>query len=153
MRNMLAFFAAMLVTVAGAGWYLGWYTVRSTPAPDGQSSVTVDINTVKIARDLRAAEERVQQELAERSKKRQSEAAKEKPRRRSPALIPGSPGPMPRPPRERSGSGGAPASCSRPPSARSRADRALAFASARPALTSSSSPGAPRPSPPRTRGR
>jgi hypothetical protein len=80
MRNMLAFFAALLLSVAGVGWYLGWYTIHSTPAPDGQRSVTVDINTVKIARDLRAAEERIQQELTERSQKRQADAAREKPK-------------------------------------------------------------------------
>ena len=88
MRNMLAFFAAMLLTIAGAGWYLGWYTVRSTPAPEGQRSVTVDINTVKIARDLRAAEERLQQELAERSRKNKAEAARERPAE-APTAIPG----------------------------------------------------------------
>lgn len=69
MRNMLAFFAALLLTVAGAGWYLGWYTVRSTPAANGQRSVTVDINTVKVGEDLRAAGEKIQQRLAERSQK------------------------------------------------------------------------------------
>jgi apolipoprotein N-acyltransferase len=88
MRNMLAFFAAMLLTVAGAGWYLGWYTVRTAPAPDGQRSVTVDINTMKIGQDLRAAEERIQKELAERSRKNKAEAAKEKPAD-APTAIPG----------------------------------------------------------------
>lgn len=77
MRNMLAFFAALLLTVAGAGWYLGWYTVRSTPAPTGQRSVTFDINTAKIGDDVRAAGQKVQQRLAEKSQKKE-EAAKER---------------------------------------------------------------------------
>jgi hypothetical protein len=91
MRNMLAFFAALLLTVAGVGWYLGWYSVHSAPAGNGQRSVTVDINTVKIGQDLRAAEERIQQELAERSQKNKAEAAKEKPKEAPKAVkvIPG----------------------------------------------------------------
>lgn len=66
MRNLLAFLAAMTLTVAGIGWYLDWYRIRTTPADSGQKSVTVDINTKKIGEDLREAEKKIQQRLAER---------------------------------------------------------------------------------------
>ncbi len=68
MRNMLAFFAALLLTVAAVGWYLDWYRIRGTPAPDGHRSVTVDVNTHKISEDLLKAEQKIQDKLAEKAK-------------------------------------------------------------------------------------
>ena len=68
-------------SVAGVGWYLGWYSVRSTPAPDGQRSVTVDFNTTKIGEDLRDGAHKIQQKLAEKSQaKQKTEAPKEAPK-------------------------------------------------------------------------
>lgn len=67
MRNMLAFFAMLLLTLATVGWYLDWYRVRGTPAPDGHRSVTVDLNTKKIGEDLHKAEQQIQQKLAEKA--------------------------------------------------------------------------------------
>jgi hypothetical protein len=72
---MLAFLAALTLTLAGVGWYLDWYRIRSSPAPSGQRSVTVDINTEKIGKDLLDAEKRIQQRLAEKAKA-ESEGAK-----------------------------------------------------------------------------
>ncbi len=64
MRNMLALFGAALLTVVGAGWYLGWYKVRSQPASvPGQHSVNIDINTKKISTDIQQGEEKIQQFL------------------------------------------------------------------------------------------
>jgi hypothetical protein len=63
MRNLLAFFAAMTITLLVVGYYLNWYTVRTTPAPSGQRSVTVDINTKKIGEDLIKAEQNIEQRL------------------------------------------------------------------------------------------
>jgi hypothetical protein len=68
MRNLLAFLAALALTVAGVGWYLDWYRVRSSPAEAGQRSVTVDIDVKKIGSDLIEAEHKVQEKLAEKSK-------------------------------------------------------------------------------------
>lgn len=75
MRNLLAFLAAVLLTLAGVGWYLDWYHIRSTPIEGGQKSVTVDINTKKIGEDLLKAEQKIQQRLAEKAK---GESAEEK---------------------------------------------------------------------------
>lgn len=60
MRNMLAFLAAVCLTVAVSGWYLGWYTVDSTPAPAGKRNVNIEINTVKIGADIQKGSERLQ---------------------------------------------------------------------------------------------
>lgn len=68
MRNMLALFGAALLTVVGAGWYLGWYKVRSQPASvPGQHSVNIDINTNKISTDLQQGEQKLQQWLDKKS--------------------------------------------------------------------------------------
>lgn len=60
MRNMLAFLAAVTLTFLGAGWYLDWFKVRSTPAPAGKRSLSIDINTTKIGEDLHRGEQKIQ---------------------------------------------------------------------------------------------
>jgi hypothetical protein len=58
---MLALFGAVLLTVVGVGWYLGWYKVNSQPASvPGQHSVKIDINTDKIGDDLKKGEAKFQ---------------------------------------------------------------------------------------------
>ena len=60
MRNMLAFLAAVALTVIGAGWYLDWYKVQSNPAPAGKRSLSIDINTTRIGEDLHKGEQKLQ---------------------------------------------------------------------------------------------
>lgn len=76
MRNMLALFALVLLTTLGVGWYLDWYRIRPVPAPDGQKTLTVDINTRKIGQDLQRAEQAVQQRLEEKARAAREEAAR-----------------------------------------------------------------------------
>jgi hypothetical protein len=52
MRNTLALVAAVVLAVAGLGWYLGWYQVKSTPLPDGHREIKIDVNGQKIAEDV-----------------------------------------------------------------------------------------------------
>lgn len=59
MRNLLAFTAAVVLTVAGLGWYLGWYRIHSAPASDGHRNVNIDINTDKITDDIQRAEKKI----------------------------------------------------------------------------------------------
>src|SRR5262249_4232377 len=59
MRNLLAFTAAAALTVAGLGWYLGWYKIHSTAASDGHRNVNIDINTEKITNDIHHAEQKI----------------------------------------------------------------------------------------------
>ena len=59
MRNLLAFFAAVTLTVVGVGWYLGWF-----------QTVNIELNTTKIREDLNKGEQKVQQLLDNRRKDR-----------------------------------------------------------------------------------
>jgi hypothetical protein len=52
MRNLLAFLAAVTLTVVIAGWYLNWYSIHSMPASDGHHKLSIDINTVKVGADV-----------------------------------------------------------------------------------------------------
>jgi hypothetical protein len=65
MRNLLAFTAALLLTILGVGWYLDWYRLGTAPALDGHRKVTIDINTAKISEDVHKAEEGLQHKLAD----------------------------------------------------------------------------------------
>jgi hypothetical protein len=68
MRNLLAFFAAALLTFAGLGWYLDWYTISSSPEPDGHRQVNINLNTDKIEQDLEKGSQKVRN-LLEKGKK------------------------------------------------------------------------------------
>jgi hypothetical protein len=68
MRNMLAFLAAVVLTVAGLGWYLDWYKVRTHPAEEGHHNLSIDINTNKIGTDLQKGEENLQKILEKNAK-------------------------------------------------------------------------------------
>jgi hypothetical protein len=68
MRNMLAFLAAVVLTVGGLGWYLDWYKVRSHPAEEGHHNLSIDINTTKIGTDLQKGEENLQKILEKNAK-------------------------------------------------------------------------------------
>ena len=69
MRNMLAFLAALTLAFVCTGWYLNWFSFRSSPSPTtGQRSVTVDFNTQKMAKDILDAEQKIQKNLAEKAK-------------------------------------------------------------------------------------
>jgi hypothetical protein len=65
MRNLLAFLAAVTLTVAGLGWYLGWYKVNSTSAGDGHRNVHIDVNTDKITEDIHRAEQKILEQANE----------------------------------------------------------------------------------------
>jgi hypothetical protein len=75
MRNMLAFLAAVTLTVIAVGWYLDWFALHRVPADSGHRSWTVDMNTEKIGKDLTEAEHKVQQKIEEKSKANSSTAA------------------------------------------------------------------------------
>jgi hypothetical protein len=90
MRNMLAFLATLVLCFVGFGWYLGWYKIRSSPAPTGQRSLTVDINAAKIGDDLHKAEQKLQKKLEDGNDTNQTPtpAAKEQPKVKTPAETP-----------------------------------------------------------------
>jgi len=53
MRNLLALLAAVVLVVAGLGWYLGWFHVRATPTGDGHEQISIDVDKKKIAADVK----------------------------------------------------------------------------------------------------
>jgi hypothetical protein len=59
MRNLLALLAFAVLVFAGAGWYLGWYKIGSTPSADGHRNINVDLNTPKIKDDLNKGKEKL----------------------------------------------------------------------------------------------
>ncbi len=63
MRNVLSLFAAVVLLVAGVGWYRGWYRVQNTPAPPGHHAVNIDIDKDRIGKDLHEGEEELQKVL------------------------------------------------------------------------------------------
>jgi hypothetical protein len=57
MRNILAFLAATVLVLAGAGWYLDWYKLSFVPGKDGHRSVTIDVNSDKVKEDVTKGKE------------------------------------------------------------------------------------------------
>jgi hypothetical protein len=55
MRNLLAFLMALLLVVAGLGWYLDWFKVTKSPGSDGHTTLSIDLNSVKAYQDLSKA--------------------------------------------------------------------------------------------------
>jgi hypothetical protein len=60
MRNLLALLSALLLLIAGAGWYLGWFTLHTQTGDSGHRKVSIDIDTNKIGQDLHKGEEHLQ---------------------------------------------------------------------------------------------
>jgi hypothetical protein len=70
MRNLLALAAAVVLLIAGVGWYRGWYRVQNSPASPGHHAVNIDIDKDKIGKDLHEGEEELQKVLE--SKRRET---------------------------------------------------------------------------------
>ena len=65
MRNFLAFLAAAFLTLAGTGWYLGWFDVFIKPGNGGHQRVDIDVNIPKIKEDIGKGEEKGKTKLRE----------------------------------------------------------------------------------------
>ena len=68
MRNVLALLSAVVLLVAGVGWYRGWYHVQNSPAPAGHHAVNIDIDKNKIGKDLYEGEEELQKIIEKKLK-------------------------------------------------------------------------------------
>jgi hypothetical protein len=51
MRNILALIGLVVVILAIAGWYLGWYKLSYTTTPDGTLKIQTDVDTKKVGSD------------------------------------------------------------------------------------------------------
>jgi hypothetical protein len=52
MKNALAFAAAGTLVLIGVGWYLGWYSVKTTKNSDGTHNVNIGIDDHKVKQDV-----------------------------------------------------------------------------------------------------
>lgn len=75
MRNILAFFAALMLTFLGVGYFMNWYSISTTPGPDGRRSVTIDLNTRKIGQDIHESTEKLQALIENANKDKAATAA------------------------------------------------------------------------------
>jgi hypothetical protein len=64
MKNLLALLATAVIAFFGLGWYLDWYRFSTAPgeAP-GRRSVTIDVDTQKIGKDLKNGSNKLQSAL------------------------------------------------------------------------------------------
>jgi len=87
MRNLLALTAAVMLLVAGVGWYRGWYRVQNSPAQPGHHAVNIDIDKDKIGKDLHEGEEELQKVLESklRAEKTPPDANTPNPKQKAPA--------------------------------------------------------------------
>lgn len=86
MRNLLALIGALVVGVGGLGWYLGWYKLHVTKAPDGNVRIEVDADLKKAGNDVGEGAKKVGQAIGEQiDKANESKAAQPGP----PGATPG----------------------------------------------------------------
>jgi hypothetical protein len=99
-RNFLAFLAALVIVVAGLGWYLGWYKIDSLPLIGGHKRVTVDIDTNKVKDDVKKggevviekgkqAVEKIADKAADEAAKKTKKAVKDGAESFDPFKLPG----------------------------------------------------------------
>ncbi len=70
MKNTLALAAAATLVVIVTGWYLGWYTVKTTKNLDGTEHVDVDVDSNKVRADVNKGikkGEKIVQEIEDQS--------------------------------------------------------------------------------------
>ena len=59
MRNFLAFLVVAILVLAGIGYYMEWYSFKTTMAPDGHKTYSVDVDTKKVQGDVNTGEKKV----------------------------------------------------------------------------------------------
>src|SRR5262249_53300037 len=90
MRNLLAFVAAVGITLHRVGGCLDGYQIKSAPAPAGHNNVNIDFNRVKIADDVHKGVQKGEEKLHDVLDKKPKPEEKDKP-----VVIPGIPMPNP----------------------------------------------------------
>jgi hypothetical protein len=89
MRNMLAFLAALTLVVAGLGWFLDWYKVRSATLPSGNHNVNIEIDSSKFYQDLQKGEEKFHHLLEKKSQEQNAKSETPDKTAKDKASIPG----------------------------------------------------------------
>lgn len=74
MRNLLAFAAAAMITLAAVGWYRDWFHIQSQSNSPGSRSVEININTRKIDEDLKKGEQKVMEKAEQKLNEQKNNA-------------------------------------------------------------------------------
>jgi hypothetical protein len=75
MRNLLAFIAVIVISFSTACYYRGWCYIESLPADPGRTAFRVEIDRLRIARDVMDGARAIQRALA--TEQREAEKAAE----------------------------------------------------------------------------
>lgn len=73
MKNFLALVGGLVLILAGVGWYKGWYSINRQQQ-NGQSGLTIAIDTGKIKEDLADGKEKLRDLFKGETKPGQEEA-------------------------------------------------------------------------------
>ncbi len=75
MRNLLAFFAALVLAFLAVGWWQDWYKIR-TSTTDGHPTFSIELKTEKIGDDTKKAQDYVAKAIADRAARAEAEKKK-----------------------------------------------------------------------------
>ena len=78
MRNILAFFGALVLTLLAVGWYENWFQVRTTPGTDGNRTISIDIDSTKVTSDIEETEHKIGTFIEEAKKSKAAQPPKDK---------------------------------------------------------------------------
>jgi len=75
MRNLLAFAAVVVISFGSACYYRGWCSIEAVPADPGHSAFRVEIDRLRIARDVMDGARAIQRALATESRQEPEKGA------------------------------------------------------------------------------
>ncbi len=78
MRNLLAFMMALLLVLGAVGWYLDWFKVQATPAPDGHTKLFIDWNSLKFHQDVSKGTAKIAEMADKKAKDEESKVEADK---------------------------------------------------------------------------
>lgn len=76
MRNLLALIGLAVVAFFGVGYYMGWYKLAVQPGTGGTQRISLDVDTKKIAADVKTAAGEVSGSKGEKSASTKDEVNK-----------------------------------------------------------------------------
>ena len=76
MRNLFALVGFVVVVFLGLGWYLNWYRLDWSTGSDGRAKIGLDVDTNKVAGDLKTGANRAGQLIDTLKTKTPAEKAK-----------------------------------------------------------------------------
>jgi len=79
MRNLLAFIAVIVISFGSACYYRGWCSIEALPADPGHSAFRVEIDRLRIARDVMDGARAIQRILATDSRPEADKGAEKTP--------------------------------------------------------------------------